>query len=176
MRRTNLVSYLQAGAALAIVSIPSIAASGNHTPTTAPVPAAQQPWMNPGLSPDERARLVEAQMTQAEMLGLVKGWFGIPYIEHPDPNIPILINGNKDFHDVIGSAGYEPGIPRLGIPSLQETDASLGVANIGGMMRPGDVATALPSGMSLVATFNPQTAYKGGAMIAKEAWSKGYGS
>ena len=44
----------------------------------------------------------------------------------------------------IGSAGYIPGIPRLGVPALQESDAGLGVANPGNV-RPGDDATALPA-------------------------------
>jgi beta-glucosidase len=29
------------------------------------------------------------------------------------------------------SAGYIPGVPRLGVPALQSTDASLGVTNPG---------------------------------------------
>ena len=33
--------------------------------------------------------------------------------------------------DAIFGAGYVAGIPRLGIPSLRETDASLGIANAG---------------------------------------------
>lgn len=34
------------------------------------------------------------------------------------------------------SAGYKPGIPRLGIPNIQSTDASMGVTNPG--YRPDD--------------------------------------
>ena len=55
-------------------------------------------------------------------------------------------------------AGYVPGVPRLGIPALVETDASLGVANLGGSLRKGDVATALPSGLALAASWNPGAA------------------
>ena len=43
---------------------------------------------------------------------------------------------------VITVTDFGPGIPRLGIPPLIESDASLGVAN-GGHLRPGDTATAL---------------------------------
>ncbi|TAL01200.1 MAG: glycoside hydrolase family 3 protein, partial [Rhodospirillaceae bacterium] len=128
-----------------------------------------QPWTDVRLNPDERASLVISQMTRAEMLTLVRGWLGIPY----RPDAPAEFQGNKDFHDLVGSIGYVPGIPRLGIPSLQETDASIGVVNLKGMLRPGDVATALPSGLSLAASFNPQVAYDGGAMIGQEAWRKG---
>ena len=39
-------------------------------------PNTQQPWTNPALSPDDRAELVIAQMTQDEQLQLVHGYFG----------------------------------------------------------------------------------------------------
>ncbi|OOK64478.1 putative beta-glucosidase domain protein [Mycobacterium kansasii] len=45
------------------------------------------------------------------------------------------------------SAGYVPGIPRLGVPALRMSDAGLGVTNPG--YRPGDSATALPAGLAL---------------------------
>ena len=73
----------------------------------------------------------------------------------------------------IGSAGYVPGVPRLGIPALQESDASLGVANPF-FVRPHDGATPLPSGLSTASTWNPELAYRGGAMIGSEAWKKGF--
>jgi beta-glucosidase len=42
------------------------------------------------------------------------------------------------------SAGYTPGIPRLGLPALQSSDASMGVTNPG--YRPDDKgATAFPA-------------------------------
>jgi beta-glucosidase len=69
------------------------------------------------------------------------------------------------------SAGYVPGVPRLGIPALRESDASLGVANAG---RPDDDATALPSGMAIASTWDPAIAEAGGAMIGKEARQKGF--
>ena len=69
------------------------------------------------------------------------------------------------------SAGFVYGVPRLGIPNLWQTDAGVGVASQGGpKARP---ATALPSGLNTVATWNPQTAFAGGAMIGAEA--RGYG-
>jgi beta-glucosidase len=125
--------------------------------------------MNTALSPDERASLVVAQMTETEKLSLVYGWMGIP----SGSSSVMSSMANKNFHDVVGSAGYVPGIARLGIPPLQESDASLGVANIAGQVRPGDVATALPSSLALGASFDPQIADQGGAMIAQEAWHKG---
>jgi beta-glucosidase len=72
----------------------------------------------------------------------------------------------------IGSAGYVPGVARLGIPALQETDASLGIANPNRIRR-GDVATALPSGLSLASTWDSQAAYRDGTVLGDEAWRKG---
>nr|WP_274707913.1 beta-glucosidase [Arthrobacter sp. H16F315] len=69
------------------------------------------------------------------------------------------------------SAGYTPGIPRLGIPGLLMTDASLGVTNPG--YREGDTATALPASIALGASFNPVLARRSGQLIGREARSRG---
>ena len=37
--------------------------------------------------------------------------------------------------EAVPGAGYIAGVPRLGIPALKETDASLGVAHAGGIRR-----------------------------------------
>ncbi len=120
-----------------------------------------QPWMNTKLSPDERAALLEKELTLDERIGLVHGPMSMP------------IFGIKKPEGAIGSAGYIPGIPRLGVPALQESDASLGVTNPLGV-RPGDGATALASGLSLAATFNSKLAYEGGAVVGREARAKGF--
>ena len=70
------------------------------------------------------------------------------------------------------SAGYVPGIPRLGVPALQMSDAGLGVTNPG--YRPGDTATALPAGLALAASFNPTLARAAGEAIGREARSRGF--
>jgi beta-glucosidase len=117
------------------------------------------PWANPGLSADARARSVLQAMTPDERNALLHGIFAVPFFgKLPD--------------GALGSAGYVPGVPRLGIPALQESDASLGVANPFNV-RPGDGATPLPSGLALAATWNADIAYRGGAMIGQEAWRKG---
>ena len=54
------------------------------------------------------------------------------------------------------SAGYVPGVPRLGVPALLMSDASLGRHQPG--YREGDTATALPRGLALGASFNPALA------------------
>ena len=138
---------------------------------TIPITAVQAqpgaPWMNGALSPDARAALIQSQMTVSEELTLVHGYIGInaDWLRVPLP---------KDIvAQLPGSAGYVSGIPRLGIPALAESDASLGVAN-GRHMRPGDQATALPSSLLTASTWDPDLAYAGGAMIGAEAHAKGF--
>lgn len=75
--------------------------------------------------------------------------------------------------EVTVGAGYVAGVPRLGVPPLVESDASLGVSNLLDM-RKGDVATALPSGLALASTWNPSILREGGRMIGGEAKAKGF--
>lgn len=118
--------------------------------------------MSPSLSPDARAILLEHAMTQDERLSLVHGPMALP----------MFMKDGKLPDGAVASAGYLPGIPRLGVPHLQESDASLGVTNPL-MTRPDDVATALPSSLLLAATFNTRIAYQGGEVVGREARAKG---
>ncbi|ORV45031.1 glycoside hydrolase family 3 protein [Mycobacterium conspicuum] len=70
------------------------------------------------------------------------------------------------------SAGYVPGVPRLGVPALRMSDAGLGVTNPG--FRPGDTATALPATLALAGSFNPALARAAGEAIGREARSRGF--
>lgn len=119
--------------------------------------SAPQPWRDTARTPEARAEALVRAMTHAEKLQLIHGLF--PPRASPAPA------------DMIPSAGYVPGIPRLGIPTLRESDASLGVANQV-EQRKGDVATALPSGLATAATFDIELARAGGAMIGAEARAK----
>ncbi len=74
--------------------------------------------------------------------------------------------------DAIVGAGYIPGVPRLSVPALRETDASLGVAFVMGARKDG--ATALPSGLAMAATWNPALVRRGGEVIGSEARAKGF--
>ena len=110
--------------------------------------------------PDARAAAIEKVMTADERVTLTHGIMPLPLWPVPIPK------------DAVPGAGYIPGIPRLNVPALKETDASLGVSYVGGFRRDG--ATALPSGVAMGATWNPDLMFKGGAMIAGEAHAKGF--
>jgi beta-glucosidase len=115
------------------------------------------------VTPDERARETEAQMTDEERFSLLVSVMGTnDVVRERDARIP---------EDVPMSAGYVPGVERLGVPPLLMSDASLGVTNPG--YRPGDTATALPAGIALGASFNPALARISGAMVGREARSRG---
>lgn len=118
-------------------------------------------------SPDARARRTEQQMTDDERFSLIISLIGpVASIGVPrDPRIPESIKNT--------SAGYTPGIPRLGVPTLQSSDASMGVTNPG--YRPDDPgATAFPASIVVGSSFNPQLAREGGAAIGREARSRGF--
>jgi beta-glucosidase len=119
------------------------------------------PWLDGARSADERATLATAAMTLDEKIALLHGSWGL----QPGDSGRIA--------DLPSGAGFVPGVPRLGIPALCETDASLGVTNPFDV-RPGDVATALPAGLSLASTFDPTLAYRAGALVGGEAWAKGF--
>jgi beta-glucosidase len=110
--------------------------------------------------PDARAAATEGQLRAEERAVLLHGILALPVFEAPLPA------------EVVPGAGYVPGIARLGIPALKETDASLGVAYVSGMRNDG--ATALPSGMSMASTWDPELLRAGGAMIGAEARAKGF--
>jgi len=109
----------------------------------------------------------EAEMTDDERFSLIHGFMALK------PPGPGTANEAPWPSDVVPGAGYVPGVPRLGVPALRETDASLGVTNPMGV-RPGDTATALPSSLALGASFNPELAYRGGNLVGREARAHGF--
>ena len=125
-----------------------------------------RPWLDARRSPDERARLAVAAMTLEEKIALLHGPMPLPFVSRDGVALPIP-------EAAIPAAGFIPGLARLGIPALYETDASVGVANPQGI-RPGDVATALPASIALASTFDPALAYAAGALVGGEARAKGF--
>lgn len=111
--------------------------------------------------PDVRAASVVARMHAEELTVLTVGIMSIPFAD-PTPLPAGALIG----------AGFVPGIPRLQVPALKETDAGLGVAWLLGSRHDG--ATALPSGLAMGSTWNMELMRKGGAMIGGEARAKAF--
>ncbi|MGH6888730.1 MAG: beta-glucosidase family protein [Rhizomicrobium sp.] len=164
MHSRNTVRTLLLAAAMWIAGfLPATGLAQTPAGSSGPAPA----WMNPALPPDARGDLLQAQLTQDDELRLVMGYWGAAGIPFSKP-VP------KDLQPLLrGTAGFVPGIPRLGIPALVESDAGEGIAN-GGGMRPGDEATALPSGMLVASTWDPSIAKEAGAVIGAEAHDRGF--
>lgn len=122
--------------------------------------AAQRAPQSATAEPDARVRAeaIVAKMTLDEKIALLHGLFP-PRAKGKTPN------------ELIQAAGHIDGILRLGVPLVRESDASLGVANQI-EQRKGDVATALPSSLATAASFDPEVARAGGAMIGAEARAK----
>ena len=120
------------------------------------------PWMNPKLSPDERAAMVLKEMTLDEKIDLLHG-MGMPNwprdVQNPQPEL-----GN-------GGAGFVLGIPRLGIPYIQMSDAAYGVRASG---ENGRYSTALPANVGAAASWDPDAACSYGRLIGKELRAQGY--
>jgi beta-glucosidase len=122
--------------------------------------AGQAPWMNAGLSPDERAALVVKEMTLDEKIALLHG----TGMEGLSPMSPLAIHSN-------GGAGYVVGVPRLGIPAIQMADSAYGVRVSG---ENGRYSTALPSDLGAAASWDLDAAHEYGALIGRELRAQGY--
>ena len=130
------------------------------SPCFAQSTAKTYPWMNTGLSGDERASMVVKEMTLDEKISFLHGtgMEGLSLLS------PLIVNSN-------GGAGYVPGIPRLNIPPIQMSDAAYGVRMSGVN---GRYSTALPSDIAGAATWDLEGAYEYGALIGRELRSQGY--
>jgi beta-glucosidase len=123
-------------------------------------PKTSHPWNNASLSPDERAAMVVKEMTLDEKITLLHG------TGHPGlgPMSPLSSGSN-------GGAGYVVGIPRLGIPGIQMSDAAYGVRSSG---QNGRYSTALPCTLAAAASWDPEAAYQYGALIGRELRAQGF--
>jgi beta-glucosidase len=133
--------------------------------------APDRPWLDTHLSSEARAKAALAAMTLDEKLRLVFGYSDQAYTEIakvPDDIVPPDLKTYIVTHQVKGSAGFVPGVPRLGIPDQTQTDASMGVRN--SLI----ASTALPSSLATAASFDPEVPRAGGAMIGAEARATGH--
>ncbi len=156
------MSHLSVRITLAAALLLAPTAIAQHDPSHA-APASNapaMPWMNPALSPDQRADLVLKQMTLDEKISLLHG-NGMPGWGKPEPNAYL---GN-------GGAGFVLGIPRLGIPFIQMSDAAYGVRS---SAENGRYSTALPSNLASAASWDPAAACDYGALIGRELRAQGY--
>lgn len=115
--------------------------------------AAQTPaWMNPALRPSERATLLVAAMTLDEKIEQIALNTG------PNPDLPGCGQRNDTRHI--------EGIPRLAVPTIRLTNGPIGVA--GGDCNPNPPTTALPTALSVAASWDPQASFDWGVIAGQE--------
>lgn len=153
--------FFSLAAAVAIFSV-TFAALDRHEWRTSADQAANHPWMDTTLPPDRRAELVLKEMTLDEKIDLVHGE-GMPGWPRAVPTAnPYLGNGG---------AGFVLGVPRLGIPIIQMSDAAYGVRS---SAQNGRYSTALPSNVAAASSWDAQAACEYGALIGRELRAQGY--
>src|SRR5258706_1917179 len=153
-RRVNVKSHsLAAGLAIFLIA---------HATCSSQQAAAQpsRPWMDASLPPDPRADMVVEQLTLDEKIQLVHGIGWGPLI----PGSPIPPDNN-------GGAGEVVGIPRLGIPSVQQADSAVGIRMAARQSR---YATLLPSVLAAASSWDPEAAHRYGDVIGRELRAQGY--
>lgn len=116
--------------------------------------------MNASLSPDERADLVIKEMTLDEKIALLHG-VGMPTDDQVTPENAASNRG----------VGYAVGVPRLGIPGIDMSDAAYGVRSSGVN---GRYSTALPANVAAAASWDTDAAYEYGALIGRELRAQGF--
>ncbi|MEO6277623.1 beta-glucosidase [Roseateles sp.] len=131
--------------------------------------ADAQPWMNKARTSTQRTELLLQAMTQEEKLLLVFGYASGDQLAQVDASVIPGVNAKEVITKVIpGSAGYIPGIPRLGLPAQFQADASIGVRN------PYLERTSLPSSLATAASWDSRVTEAGGRMIGLEARLSGF--
>jgi beta-glucosidase len=147
----NKISFAIAFAALVVSSCQIVSAQSG---------AAQHPWMDKSLSPDQRADMVLKEMTLDEKIQLVHGTgWGVLRKGAPVPTRSNL------------GAGFVAGIDRLGIPDINLADSAVGIRMAALQSR---YATLLPSVLGLAATWDPQAATLYGSVIGRELRDQGF--
>ena len=132
-------------AALAASSVPARAIAGTAQ-DAATCNGQAAPWMDTHRSPDQRAKLLVANMTLAQ-----------------EVQETATISTATQSREV-------PGIPALCIPALLLTNGPAGVSTNAPVQLP---ATALPAPISLAATWNPADAWRYGVVEGNELVSQG---
>ncbi len=109
---------------------------------------ATRPWCDTSLSPEKRASLLLAELTDPEKISLL---------------------GGDDLSGAAGGqgthTGTSDGIERVGIPTIYFSDGPAGVRS--------GMATAMPSPIALGASFDPRNSARDARVIADEEIKKG---
>ena len=124
------------------------------------VPVVKGPWMNAALDPDTRADMMIKEMTLDEKIQLVHGIGWGPL--RAGAYVPAEDNGG---------AGFVAGIPRLGLPDVNEADSAVGVRMAAVTSR---YATLLPSVTGMAASWDPKMGFLYGSVIGRELRDQGY--
>jgi len=162
IRVLNPCSILLFVAALATTFGSGVATAQNPaTQNGAAAQTADRPWMNPQLSPEDRADLVLKQLTLDEKIALLHG-NGMAHTPNWQTPLTDLANGG---------AGYVEGVKRLGIPGLVISDAAYGVRDSGAN---GRYSTALPSSLGAASSWDIVSACAYGAVIGSELRAQGF--
>ena len=151
-----------AACVVAILGLDTTLYAQHRMPGQAVKEDRNHPWMNARLSPDERAAMVLKELTLDEKIDLLHG-MGMPgwprEVQHPEPEL-----GN-------GGAGFVLGVPRLGIPFIQMSDAAYGVRS---SAENGRYSTAMPSNLGAAASWDTEAACTFGTVIGKDLRAQGY--
>jgi beta-glucosidase len=151
-----------APALLSWLTISGLPACGGDNASAERVDLVSRRDTRPGgtLTAAEIRELV-AQMTPAEKVSMIHGGpEGADCNSNPaaGPIVPVV---SPSFAGCAGQAGYNRGVPRLGVPPLRQTDGPAGI-------RLGHEATALPAPVVLAASFDRSSATDFGSVLGRE--------
>src|SRR6201994_921033 len=144
---------------LPCLALPSVGQPASHAHGQA-APKPNGPWMDTSLSPDARAALVLKELTLDEKINLIHG-------EGLAGMTPLGVN--RPFSN--GGVGFTMGVPRLGIPGIDMSDAAYGVRSSG---ENGRYSTALPANVGAAASWDVDAAYEYGKLIGTELRAQGF--
>ena len=161
IRVLNPCSILLFVTALTVFGSRVVPAQSPTFPVQPAAPKIDGPWMNPQLSPEDRADLVLKQLTLDEKIALLHG-NGMAHTSNWQMPLTDLTNGG---------AGYVEGIKRLGIPGLVISDAAYGIRDSGAN---GRYSTALPSSLGAASSWDTESACEYGAVIGSELRAQGF--
>jgi beta-glucosidase len=160
-RPSKSLTFLLFIAVIGIISGSTFTSAQNPAAPNPTPPDSSRPWLNPNLSPDERADLVLKQLTLEEKISLLHG---NGMARSPQWTMPLTNLTN-------GGAGYVEGVKRLGIPPLVVSDAAYGVRDSGAN---GRYSTALPSSLGAASSWDTESACDFGTVIGSELRAQGY--